>query len=443
MAVLLQEGLALSSRTTPTTTTTTITTFSSCCKFSSSLWHGIIRAPGVFVASTTGSSRRKLVVKASSGSGATKVKNSRRYNITLLPGDGIGPEIMRVAVDVLKAVGTLEGIQFEFTEKLVGGAAIDAVGDPLPEDTLKSCKESDSVLLAAIGGYKWDKNPRELKPETGLLKLRAGLGVFANFRPATVFPQLVDASPLKNEIANSVDIMVVRELIGGIYFGTPRGFGTTINGDRTGFNTDIYSAEEVDRIARVAFEMAQKRQRRLCSVDKANVLEVSQLWRERVMAIGAEYPDVNLTHMYVDNAAMQLIRNPKQFDTIVTSNLFGDILSDEASMITGSIGMLPSASISASGPGLYEPIHGSAPDIAGQDKANPLAQVLSVAMLLRFGLGEATAADHIEAAVMDALHRGYRTGDIMSDGKMLVGCCQMGEILLEALGVRATASLKS
>jgi 3-isopropylmalate dehydrogenase len=206
--------------------------------------------------------------------------------------------------------------------------------------------------------------------------------------------------------------------LAGIYFGTPRGFGTTINGDRTGFNTDIYSAEEVDRIARVAFEMAQKRQRQLCSVDKANVLEVSQLWRERVTAIGAEYPDVNLTHMYVDNAAMQLIRNPKQFDTIVTSNLFGDILSDEASMITGSIGMLPSASISASGPGLYEPIHGSAPDIAGQDKANPLAQVLSVAMLLRFGLGEATAADRIEAAVMDALHRGYRTGDIMSDGKV-------------------------
>ncbi|BFI25369.1 hypothetical protein AXG93_3818s1320 [Marchantia polymorpha subsp. ruderalis] len=370
------------------------------------------------------------------------LEKERSYKVTLLPGDGIGPEIMRVAVDVMQAVGRREGITFDFTEKLVGGAALDALGVPLPDDTLASCLESNAVLLAAIGGYKWDSNPPHLKPETGLLGLRAGLGVFANLRPAVVLPQLVDASTLKREVAEGVDIMVVRELIGGIYFGKPRGFDVNETGDRFAFNTMVYSTPEIDRIARVAFETARKRQGRLCSVDKANVLQVSQLWRERVTAIGKEeYPDVELSHMYVDNAAMQLVRNPKQFDTIVTGNLFGDILSDISSMLSGSIGMLPSSSMSESGPGLFEPIHGSAPDIAGTDKANPLAQVLSAAMMLRYGLGEVKAAEIIESAVSSTLDKGYRTGDLMSAGKTLVGCTQMGEILLDALEASSTVTL--
>jgi 3-isopropylmalate dehydrogenase len=357
----------------------------------------------------------------------------RSYKITLLPGDGIGPEIIKVAVDVLKEIGSQEDIKFSFEEALVGGAAIDETGSPLPDKTLEICRGSDSVLLAAIGGYKWDNNPSHLRPERGLLGLRAGLNCFANLRPATVLPQLVDASSLKREIVEGVDIMVVRELTGGIYFGNPKGFGKNERGERTGFNTMIYSEPEVDRIARVGFETARKRGGKLCSVDKANVLEVSQLWRERVTALGKEYPDVELSHMYVDNAAMQLIRAPKQFDTIVTGNIFGDILSDEASMLTGSIGMLPSASIPESGPGVYEPVHGSAPDIAGQDKANPLAQILSAAMLLRYALNEATAADRIEAAVLAALDAGYRTGDIMSAGMNLVGTKKMGEVVLQNL----------
>eukprot|EP00245_Coleochaete_scutata_P003342 TRINITY_DN14905_c1_g1_i1.p1 TRINITY_DN14905_c1_g1~~TRINITY_DN14905_c1_g1_i1.p1 ORF type:complete len:475 (+),score=119.93 TRINITY_DN14905_c1_g1_i1:70-1425(+) len=361
------------------------------------------------------------------------VASGKDYSITLLPGDGIGPEIMEVAVEVLKLVGKQEGINFKFQEALVGGAAIDAHGRPLPDSTLEACRASDAVLLAAIGGYKWDENPAHLRPERGLLALRAGLGAFANLRPATVLPQLVDASSLKREIVEGVDIMVVRELTGGIYFGKPKGFGTDEQGNKTGFNTMIYSAPEVDQIARVGFETARKRGKRLCSVDKSNVLEVSQLWRERVTALAKEYPDVELSHMYVDNAAMQLIRNPKQFDTIVTGNIFGDILSDEASMLTGSIGMLPSASMAASGPGLFEPVHGSAPDIAGQDKANPLAQVLSAAMMLRYGLGEESAALRIEAAVMAALDAGFRTGDIMSPGQTLVGCKKMGALVLENL----------
>ncbi|KAL3700295.1 hypothetical protein R1sor_018317 [Riccia sorocarpa] len=361
-------------------------------------------------------------------------QKERSYKVTLLPGDGIGPEIMNVAVDVMRTVGDREGIKFEFTEKLVGGAAIDETGVPLPDDTLEACRASDAVLLAAIGGYKWDSNPPHLKPETGLLGLRAGLEVFANLRPAAVLPQLADASTLKREVAEGVDIMVVRELIGGIYFGEPRGFGVNEGGHRYAYNTMVYSVPEIDRIARVAFETARKRQGRLCSVDKANVLQVSQLWRERVTAIGKdEYPDVELSHMYVDNAAMQLVRNPKQFDTIVTGNLFGDILSDISAQLSGSIGMLPSSSMSESGPGLFEPIHGSAPDIAGQDKANPLAQVLSAAMLLKYGLGETKAAGLIEAAVATALDKGYRTGDLMSSGKTLVGCKKMGDILLETL----------
>ncbi|KAK4761049.1 hypothetical protein SAY87_005942 [Trapa incisa] len=344
---------------------------------------------------------------------------TKSYSITLLPGDGIGPEVISVARNVLVLTGATEGIEFKFQEMPVGGAALDLTGVPLPEETLAAAQQSDAVLLGAIGGYKWDKNEKHLKPETGLLQLREGLKVFANLRPATVLPQLVDASTLKREVAEGVDLMVVRELTGGIYFGKPRGFKTDWNGEEIGFNTEVYATSEIDRIARVAFETARKRRGKLCSVDKANVLEASMLWRKRVMAISLEYPDVELTHMYVDNAAMQLVRNPNQFDTIVTNNIFGDILSDEASMITGSIGMLPSASLGENGPGLFEPIHGSAPDIAGQDKANPLATVLSAAMLLKYGLGEAAAAERIETAVLDTLDRGFRTGDIYSTGYVL------------------------
>lgn len=315
----------------------------------------------------------------------------------------------------------------------MGGAALDLTGVPLPEETLSTAKQSDAVLLGAIGGYKWDKNEKHLKPETGLLQLREGLKVFANLRPASVLSQLVDASTLKKEVAEGVDLMVVRELTGGIYFGKPRGFSTNENGEEIGFNTEVYAAYEIDRIARVAFEIARKRRGKLCSVDKANVLEASMFWRRRVMAIASEYPDVELTHMYVDNAAMQLVRNPKQFDTIVTNNIFGDILSDEASMITGSIGMLPSASLGAAGPGLFEPIHGSAPDIAGQDKANPLATILSAAMLLKYGLGEEKAALRIETAVIDTLSKGFRTGDIYSEQNKLVGCKEMGEEVLKSI----------
>jgi 3-isopropylmalate dehydrogenase len=359
--------------------------------------------------------------------------SQQQYQIALLPGDGIGPEIIQVAVEVLKLVGEQLNIGFTFQEALIGGAAIDATGEPLPEKTLEICRNSDAVLLAAIGGYKWDNLPRHQRPETGLLGLRAGLGLFANLRPAKILPQLIDASSLKREVVEGVDIMVVRELTGGIYFGQPKGIFVSETGEKRGVNTMAYTETEIDRIGRVAFETAQKRRGKLCSVDKANVLEVSQLWRDRITALAPEYPDVELTHMYVDNAAMQLVRNPRQFDTIVTGNLFGDILSDEAAMLTGSIGMLPSASLGASGAGVYEPVHGSAPDIAGQDKANPLAQVLSAAMMLRYGLNQPTAADRIEQAVLRVLDRGDRTGDIMSPGMNLLGCRAMGNALIEEL----------
>lgn len=355
------------------------------------------------------------------------------YRITLLPGDGIGPEIMAVAVAILKAVGEQLNINFVFQEALIGGAAIDAKGEPLPADTLELCRNSDAVLLAAIGGYKWDTLPRHLRPETGLLGLRAGLGLFANLRPATILPQLIDASTLKQDVVEGVDIMVVRELTGGIYFGQPRGIFTTETGEKRGVNTMAYTEAEIDRIGRVAFETAQKRRKKLCSVDKANVLEVSQLWRDRITELASNYPDVELTHMYVDNAAMQLVRSPKQFDTIVTGNLFGDILSDAAAMLTGSIGMLPSASLGEKNPGVFEPVHGSAPDIANQDKANPLAQVLSAAMMLRYGLNQPQAADRIEQAVQYVLDKGDRTGDIMSEGMNLLGCRAMGDALIKAL----------
>lgn len=358
---------------------------------------------------------------------------TQNYRITLLPGDGIGPEIMAVAVEVLNAIGPQHDLQFQFEEAPIGGAAIDATGEPLPAATLETCRRSDAVLLAAIGGYKWDNLPRHQRPETGLLALRAGLDLFANLRPATILPQLVDASSLKRDVVEGVDIMVVRELTGGVYFGQPKGIFETETGEKRGVNTMAYTESEIDRIARVAFETARKRQSKLCSVDKANVLDVSQLWRDRVTAIAADYPDVELSHLYVDNAAMQLVRWPKQFDTIVTGNLFGDILSDAAAMLTGSIGMLPSASIGASGPGVYEPVHGSAPDIAGRDLANPLAQVLSAAMMLRYGLNQPEAASKIEKAVLQVLDEGYRTGDIMSEGMTAVGCKAMGEALLKAL----------
>ncbi len=350
-----------------------------------------------------------------------------------MAGDGIGPEIMAVAVDVLQAIAPKFDLNLEFASALMGGAAIDATGEPLPAATLDVCRQSDAVLLAAIGGYKWDNLPRHLRPETGLLGLRSGLGLFANLRPAQILPQLIDASSLKPEVVAGVDIMVVRELTGGIYFGQPKGIFTTETGEQRGVNTMVYSASEIDRIGRVAFETARQRGKRLCSVDKANVLEVSQLWRDRMNLLAKDYPDVELSHLYVDNAAMQLVRAPKQFDTIVTGNLFGDILSDAAAMLTGSIGMLPSASLGAQGPGVFEPVHGSAPDIAGQNKANPLAMVLSAAMMLRYGLNQPQAAQAIEAAVLAVLDQEKRTGDLSSPGMTILGCKEMGQALLDVL----------
>lgn len=379
---------------------------------------------------TTVNNRSKFsIVRCSAAATPTK----RSYSITLLPGDGIGPEIVSVSKDVLQLAASLEGIEIKYQEMPVGGSAFDLTGVPLPEETLTAAKQSDAVLLGAIGGYKWDNLEKKLKPETGLLQLRAGLDVFANLRPATVLPQLIDCTTLKREVAEGVDLMVVRELTAGIYFGEPRGITVNEKGEEVGFNTEVYSVSQIDRIARVAFETARKRRGKLCSVDKANVLEASMLWRRRVTEMAADYPDVELSHMYIDNAAMQLVRDPKQFDTILTNNIFGDILSDEASMISGSIGMLPSASIGQSGPGLFEPIHGSAPDIAGQDKANPLATILSAAMLLRYGLGESKAAERIESAVMEALNRGFRTGDIYSAGNKLIGCKEMGEQVMKSI----------
>ncbi len=354
------------------------------------------------------------------------------HRITLLAGDGIGPEITAVARELLDAVSRRHGFELLYDEQPMGGAAIDATGEPLPPSTLEACREADAVLLAAIGSPQYDSLPREKRPESGLLGLRAGLGLFANLRPVKIIPALAGASSLKPEVIEGVDLLVVRELTGGVYFGTPKG---RVEADRhvRAFNTMAYSDFEIDRIARVGFDLALQRGGRLCSVDKANVLDVSQLWRDRVEAIATDYPDVALSHMYVDNAAMQLVRAPKQFDVILTSNLFGDILSDEAAMLTGSIGMLPSASLGSSGPGLFEPIHGSAPDIAGQDLANPMAMVLSAAMLLRIGLKQNAAATDLEAAVERTLEAGFRTGDLMAEGCSRLGCRAMGEQLLAAL----------
>jgi len=355
-----------------------------------------------------------------------------RYRIAVIPGDGIGPEVIAQALKVLDRVGEKFNHTFQYTQLLAGGCAIDATGKPLPEETLEACKKSDAVLLGAVGGYKWDTLPGHLRPERALLGLRGGLGLYANLRPAILNKELKDACPLKPEIVgDGMDIMVVRELTGGMYFGD-RGRRSGKMGEEA-YDTEAYSVGEVERIARIGFEIARKRGFRLTSVDKANVLESSRLWREVVVKVSMDYPDVALDHMYVDNAAMQLVRNPKQFDVIVTTNMFGDILSDEASKITGSIGMQPSASLGDGSFGMYEPIHGSAPDIAGQDKANPIATILSVAMMLRYTFNLVREADAVEAAVNKVLEDGYRTGDIMSPGKTLVGSEKMGQLIVERL----------
>lgn len=351
--------------------------------------------------------------------------------ICVMPGDGIGKEIVAQALRVLEKVGQKFGKSFETEEALIGGVAIDATGGPLPEETVRLCKAADAVLLGAVGGPKWDTIDPAIRPERGLLGIRKELGLFANLRPASLFPELKHACYLRADIvAKGIDLLVVRELTGGAYFGTPKGVEVR-GGERVGFNNMIYSEHEIRRIAKVGFEAARKRRKQLCSVDKANVLDVSRLWREVVLEVAKDYPDVELSHMYVDNAAMQLVRDPSQFDVIVTENLFGDILSDEASVITGSIGMLPSASLGAGNPGLFEPIHGSAPDIAGQNKANPLATILSVAMLLRYTSDDMAAeAACIEAAVQKTLQQGYRTGDIREEGCKLLGCVEMADAVL-------------
>jgi len=354
-------------------------------------------------------------------------------NICLLPGDGIGPEIVTQGTKVLDAVARRFGHTVSTSSALIGGAAIDATGSPLPDATVEACRTSDAVLLGAVGGPKWDDLPSEKRPEKGLLGIRKALGLFANLRPAALFPELAGACLLRADIAAAgLDLVVVRELTGDVYFGQPAGIETR-DGLRTGFNTMIYDEDEVRRIARVAFDTARARKRRVCSVDKANVLATSRLWREVVEEVARDYPDVELSHMYVDNAAMQLVRWPAQFDVIVTGNLFGDILSDEAAVITGSIGMLPSASMGSGGPALFEPIHGSAPDIAGQDKANPIATILSVGMMLRLGFGLTAEADAIDAAVRRVLAEGYRTGDIMENGRTLVGTVSMGNLIAERI----------
>ena len=354
-------------------------------------------------------------------------------NILVLPGDGIGQEIVAEAVKVLACLRDDFGLDIDMDEALIGGAAYDASGDPLPEATLELARESDAILLGAVGGPKWEPLDISVRPEKGLLGIRKALGLFANLRPAILYPQLADASTLRPEVVSGLDIMIVRELTGGIYFGQPRGVRELESGEKEGFNTLIYRESEVDRIVRVAMDIAMKRNKRVCSVDKANVLECTEMWRDVATRVGGDYPDVELSHMYVDNAAMQLVRAPKQFDVMVTTNMFGDILSDCASMLTGSIGMLPSASLDENGKGMYEPIHGSAPDIAGQGVANPLATILSVAMMLRYSLNEDAMADRVEKAVNATLDQGLRTPDIHSEGTRKVGTEEMGDAVVAAL----------
>ncbi|MEW7977468.1 MAG: 3-isopropylmalate dehydrogenase [Candidatus Sedimenticola endophacoides] len=356
-------------------------------------------------------------------------------NILVLPGDGIGQEIVAEAVKVLACLRDDFGLDVDMDEALVGGTAYDAVGTPLPQVTIDMARESDAVLLGAVGGTQWESLDYSVRPERGLLGLRTELGLFANLRPAILYPQLAGASTLRSEVVSGLDIMIVRELTGGIYFGEPRGVRELENGEKQGYNTLVYSESEVERIVRVAMDIAMKRGRRVCSVDKANVLEVTELWRNVAIRVGAQYPEVELSHMYVDNAAMQLVRAPKQFDVMVTTNMFGDILSDCAAVLTGSIGMLPSASLNDKGQGMYEPIHGSAPDIAGKGVANPLASILSVAMMLRYSLDEPEMAQRIEKAVETALDAGLRTADIMSGGMRQVGTEEMGDAIVAALRV--------
>ncbi len=358
-------------------------------------------------------------------------------HILLLPGDGIGPEVVTETKKIIDWFSVNGTVKFTTGEALLGGAAYDAVGTPFPDETVVAAKQSDAVLLGAVGGPKWEPLPIASRPEKGLLGIRKALGLFANLRPAQCFPALADASTLKTEVISGLDIMIVRELTGGIYFGQPRGVETLADGSRRGFNTEVYTSPEVHRIARVAFDLAAKRGGKLCSVDKANVLECTEMWREEVIKIRqAEYKNIELSHMYVDNAAMQLVRNPKQFDVMVTTNMFGDILSDVASMLTGSLGMLPSASLGAPGtPGVYEPVHGSAPDIAGKDLANPIATILSFAMMLRYSFDLGKEADKLERAVQTVLDQGLRTADIMQDGKKKVGTAEMGDAIVKALEI--------
>ncbi|WP_019882446.1 MULTISPECIES: 3-isopropylmalate dehydrogenase [unclassified Methylophilus] len=353
-------------------------------------------------------------------------------NIAVLPGDGIGPEIIAQALRILEVLKK-DGLDMTFTEAPLGGQAYDQFGHPYPEFTQEVCRKADAVLLGAVGGPQYDNLDRPLRPERGLLAIRKDLGLFANLRPAVLFPELANASTLKPEVVAGLDIMIVRELTGDVYFGQPRGMRTNEQGVREGFNTMIYSEPEVRRIAHVAFDIAMKRGKKLCSVDKANVLETTEFWKEIVIDVAKEYPEVELSHMYVDNAAMQLIRNPKQFDVMVTGNIFGDILSDEASMLTGSIGMLASASLNESKKGLYEPSHGSAPDIAGKNLANPIATILSVAMMLRYSFDNEAAATRIENAVKKVLAAGYRTGDIYEEGTKKVSCSEMGDQIVAAM----------
>lgn len=353
--------------------------------------------------------------------------------IVLLPGDGIGPEIIAEARKVLQKVDELYGLDLQFETDLIGGSALDEHGVPLSDTTLERCRTADAILMGSVGGPKWDHFESSLRPEKGLLRLRYDLGLYANLRPAILYPQLADASTLKKEVVAGLDILIVRELTGGIYFGQPRGVRVLENGERQGFNTYVYAEHEIERIGRTAFEMARKRSGKLCSVDKANVLEVTVLWREVMDRLAPEYPDVQLSHMYVDNAAMQLVRAPKQFDVIVTGNMFGDILSDAAAMLTGSIGMLPSAALNKHSRGLYEPVHGSAPDIAGKGIANPLATILSASMMLRYSMGHKESADAIDAAVGKVLDLGYRTADIFSEGMRQVSTAAMGDAVVAAL----------
>ncbi len=355
------------------------------------------------------------------------------HNILVLPGDGIGPEVVAEAVKVLEHLHDEFGLKLELAHGLVGGASYDATGSPLPDVTLAAARGADAILLGAVGGQKWESLDIAVRPEKGLLGLRAELGLFANLRPARLYHQLADASTLKPEVVAGLDIMIVRELTGGIYFGRPRGIRTLENGEREGYNTLVYRESEIERIGRVAFDIAMRRGKRVCSIDKANVLECTELWREVMIRTGKDYPDVELTHMYVDNAAMQLVRRPRQFDVMVTTNMFGDILSDCAAMLTGSIGMLPSASLDATGKGMYEPIHGSAPDIAGKGIANPLATILSVAMMLRYTLDEPVLAERIERAVERVLDTGLRTADIHSEGTQKIGTVAMGDAVVAAM----------